>query len=286
MKLQFDADGALARDMKKLTAQAAQRRRLLQWLAGASTLALAGCGGSADEPATSGTTSGSSSGTTTTTSTGSGSCSLIPEETAGPYPGDGSNIVAGSVVNALALAGIVRADIRSSIAGATGVARGVPLALKLKLVNTSASCAALAGYAVYLWHCDREGRYSMYSSGVTAEDYLRGLQQADANGELAFTTIFPGCYAGRMPHMHFEVYRSVAAATSYASKVKTSQIAFPVATCNEVYASTGYAASAANFRDISFATDNVFSDGADTQMAAISGDLSGYAATLTIGIAA
>jgi hypothetical protein len=89
-----------------------------------------------------------------------------------------------------------------------------------------------------------------------------------------------------MPHMHFEVYRSLAAATSYANRVKTSQIAFPVATCGEVYASTGYETSAANFRGVSFATDNVFSDGVDTQMAAISGDLSGYTATLTIGIAA
>lgn len=284
--MEVDLHGGLERDLARLNAQALQRRRLLMWLAGASTLALAGCGGSAEDSTSSATTSGTTTGTST--STGTGSCTLIPipDETAGPYPGDGSNIVAGSVVNALALTGIVRADIRSSIAGATGVAQGVPLVIRLKLVSTSASCASLAGYAIYLWHCDREGRYSMYSTGVAAENYLRGVQQSDANGELSFTTIFPGCYAGRMPHMHFEVYRSLAAATSYANRVKTSQIAFPVATCGEVYASTGYETSAANFRGVSFATDNVFSDGVDTQMAAISGDLSGYTATLTIGIAA
>src|SRR5687768_12031172 len=85
---------------------------------------------------------------------GSSTCSTIPEETAGPYPGDGSN-----GANALALTGIVRSDIRASIAGASGVAEGVLLTITLKVVDSSASCAPLAGYAVYLWHCDREGRY-------------------------------------------------------------------------------------------------------------------------------
>jgi protocatechuate 3,4-dioxygenase beta subunit len=283
-------DQGLVADLNTLSRQMAQRRRALRWLAGtgggalAAALGLAGCGGGGDESTSSTSTStGSTGGGTTTTS---GSCSLIPEETAGPYPGDGSNTANGSIANVLALSGVVRSDIRSSIAGASGVAAGVPLTLRLQLVNTSASCAVLAGRAVYLWHCDREGRYSMYSSGITGENYLRGVQESDANGQLAFTTIFPGCYDGRMPHMHFEVYPSLASATRYTSKQRTSQIAFPVNVCNEVYATSGYTTSASNLARISFSTDNVFSDGVTLQLATLTGSVSaGYVAALQVGVA-
>lgn len=82
----------------------------------------------------------------------------------------------------------------------------------------------------------------MYSSGVTAQNYLRGVQATDATGTATFVSIFPGCYSGRMPHIHFEVYRNVAAASSSANKIKTSQLAFPAAPCNAVYATAGYSA--------------------------------------------
>lgn len=285
----------LARDLALLLQQQQQqRRRTLAWLAGASGLALFGCGGgSASDAAgssgssSSSTSGGSSSSGSSTTTTGTSSCSVIPEETAGPYPGDGSNSVNGSIANALTLSGIVRSDIRSSIAGATGTAEGVPLTLSLRLVNTNGSCADLAGYAIYLWHCDREGRYSMYSSGVTAQNYLRGVQVSGSDGTVSFTTVFPGCYAGRMPHLHFEVYRSANSASAYSNKLRTSQIAFPVAICSAVYAgASGYGSSVANLAAISFATDNVFSDGVGTQTAAISGSVAaGYTASLTVGIA-
>jgi protocatechuate 3,4-dioxygenase beta subunit len=93
---------------------------------------------------------------------------------------------------------------------------------------------------VYLWHCDRAGLYSLYSAGATNQNHLRGVQAANANGVVKFTTIFPGCYAGRWPHMHFEVYRSLTAATSVSNKIATSQIALPKAACDLVYATTGY----------------------------------------------
>jgi protocatechuate 3,4-dioxygenase beta subunit len=277
-----DHDLGLAHDLQQLDRQAAQRRRTLRWLMGAGAVALVGCGGGSDDDAgssTGETGSGSGSGGS------SSSCSLIPEETAGPYPGDGSNTSNGSVANALALSGIVRADIRSSIAGATGVAAGVPLTIVIDLVNTNGACADLSGYAIYLWHCDREGRYSMYSSGVTAENYLRGVQTTGSDGTATFTTIFPGCYSGRMPHMHFEVYRSTTTATSFSNKLRTSQIAFPTDVCNTVYATSGYSASVTNFARISFSSDNVFSDGYTTQLATVTGDLTnGYVARLQVGI--
>ena len=269
-------DTFLADDLNAL-----QRRRTLRWLAGAGALSLFGCGGGDDAgtTASSSTTTGTT-GTTSTTTTSS--CSVIPSETNGPYPADGT-----SSLNALLLSGIVRSDIRSSFAGASAVAAGVPLAVTLTLVNTSASCASLAGYAIYIWHCDQAGRYSLYSSGVTGENFLRGVQATDADGQVTFTTIFPACYAARWPHIHVEIYPSLALATNVSHVSKTTQIAMPEAPCYEVFASTGYSASVANFNQISLATDNVFSDGATLETPTISGSVSaGYALALTVGIAA
>ena len=168
-------------------------------LAGAGALGLLGCGGS--DSATPSTTTGTTTPPTATTTTAA--CSIISEETAGRFPLRGSTTANSSFANALALIEMVRSDIRSSFAGATGTAAGVPLAVTVELVNTNAICADQAGWVVYLWHCDREGRYSMYSSGVTNQNYLRGLQETGADGTVTFTTIFPGCRGGRMPHIHF-----------------------------------------------------------------------------------
>lgn len=280
-----DHPEGLAHDLTTLQ----KRRRALLWLAGAAGVAsapLLACGGGKATSTTSGSTGIStvaSAGNTSAAST----CAVIPEETAGPFPGDGSNSTDSGVANALMLAGIDRSDIRSSFAGATGVATGMALTVTLSLVNTLSNCRDLAGYAIYLWHCDAAGRYSMYSDGVTAENYLRGLQVTDSAGRVTFSTVFPGCYPGRMPHIHFEVYRNLATATGSANQLKTSQLAFPVATCQEVYATRGYGPSAANLAQMSFADDNVFSDGTSLQMASMTGSVTtGYAAALTIGIAA
>jgi protocatechuate 3,4-dioxygenase beta subunit len=217
--------------------------------------------------------------------TGGGTCTAIPEETGGPYPGDGTNSNGSGIANALALSGIVHSDIRTSVAPGSATAAGIRTTLKLQIVNVGASCADAAGAAVYLWHCDRDGNYSMYANGLTRENYLRGVQEADSTGTVSFTTIFPGCYAGRMPHIHFEVYPSLAKATGAANRVKTSQFTFPLATLNEVYATSTYASSARNLAGISYATDNVFSDGTSLQMASVSGDpVNGYVVTLTIGV--
>lgn len=294
--MHHDHDLGLAHDLHRLQQQAMQRRTALRWLlgTGAGALGLAGCGGGGSDAAasTSSASTGSSGSASTGGSTTSGgstssSCSVIPEETAGPYPADGSNSVNGSIANALALTGIVRSDIRASIAGANGVATGVPLQISIELVNTNSSCADLSGYAIYLWHCDALGRYSMYSSGVTGENYLRGVQATGSDGRATFQTIYPGCYAGRMPHMHFEVYRSTDAASSWSNKIKTSQIAFPTDVSSAVYATSGYGSSASNAAQISFSTDNIFSDGYTSQLATVTGSVSaGYVATLRVGIAA
>jgi len=160
----------------------------------------------------------------------------------------------------------------------------VPLTIVLNIVSAS-SCAPLAGRAVYLWHCDRLGRYSLYSQGVTNQNYLRGTQEADSSGRVTFTSIFPGCYSGRWPHIHFEVYPSLTSASRVTNKTATSQIALPKAACDEVYATRGYATSVTNLSQISLATDMVFSDGASLELATMSGSAAGgFPAALTVAI--
>ncbi len=169
----------------------------------------------------------------------------------------------------------------------TGTAEGVPLTVTLTLVDSGDSCKPLAGYAVYLWHCDREGRYSLYSSGVTNQNYLRGVQATDSNGQVTFTTIFPACYSGRWPHIHFEIYPSLSSATAVGNKVATSQLALPEEACDAVYTTTGYQSSVTNMQQVSLSNDNVFRDGSESQLAATTGNVtSGYVATLTVAIKA
>ena len=279
-----DHPEGLAHDLTTLQ----KRRRALLWLAGATGVACApllACGGGKATNATSGSTGISTVASAGNTSSDSSTCAVIPEETAGPFPGDGSNNTDSGVANALMLAGIDRSDIRSSFAGATGVATGMALTVTLSLVNTLSNCSDLAGYAIYLWHCDAAGRYSMYSDGVTAENYLRGVQAADADGWVEFTTIFPGCYAGRWPHVHFEVYESLDAATSVTNKLRTSQLAFPEDVCREVYATDGYESSVSNLSGVSLDSDGIFSDGYSLQMATMKGSAAGgLTATLNVPI--
>ncbi|WMW81300.1 intradiol ring-cleavage dioxygenase [Undibacterium cyanobacteriorum] len=277
----------LAADLDAILALNTDRRQSLRWLAvGLAGLPLLGCGGGDSVASVTSTSTSTGSGSTSGTS-GSGTCSVIPEETAGPYPGDGTNSNTSGIVNVLAMSGVVRRDIRASFNGASAVADGVPLTIKLKINNANASCGAAGGFSVYLWHCDKDGNYSLYSSGVTNQNYLRGVQEADANGEIIFTSIYPGCYSGRVPHIHFEIFPSLAKSTSVLNRIKTSQLTFPTAISQEVYTDSRYSASVRNLAQISFATDNVFSDGTSLQMATVTGNLTeGYVASLTINVSA
>ncbi len=264
------------------------RRGLFGIGAGVGLVALAGCG---DDGSMGGSGSGSGSTRPSPRAGGGpgGADSSVevaegefPEETAGPYPGDGSN-----GPNALTASGVVRSDIRPSFGSASGVAEGVPTTVRLRILDLQGDDATpLIGAAVYLWHCDREGRYSMYSEGVTEENYLRGVQEADADGRLEFTTIFPATYAGRWPHMHFEVYESIDAATSASDKLRTSQLAIPEDVASEVYETAeGYESSIETLSQVSLDNDVVFSDGYSLQMAKVTGSVEeGYAIALTVPV--
>jgi protocatechuate 3,4-dioxygenase beta subunit len=292
-----DHDRGLQYDLHTMAERARQRRRALGFLlAGGSAALVAACGGggTSSDTSSSGSSSsggsssgGSSSGGTTTTS-----CIANASETAGPYPGDGSNTVNGMASNVLTESGVVRSDIRSSFGSSTTVAEGVPLALTLTVVNSNVNCTPLAGYAVYLWHCTRDGAYSLYSSGIQDENFLRGVQVTDSNGQATFQTIFPGAYSGRYPHIHFEVYPSLALATLYTNKILTSQMALPRDICSTVYAgATGYSASVANLAGVTIASDNVFGDNTTAQMTQMTPTLAGsvsagYTGTILIGVPA
>ncbi|MCX5042037.1 intradiol ring-cleavage dioxygenase [Aldersonia sp. NBC_00410] len=251
------------------------RRRMLGLFGiGAATVGLAACDRSTT--ATSAASSTASSAATATTS-----LTEIPDETAGPYPGDGSN-----GPDVLEQSGIVRSDIRSSFGAATGTAEGVPMTLELTILDLANGGAPFDGAAVYVWHCDRTGGYSMYSDGIADQNFLRGVQIADAAGKVRFTSIFPACYSGRWPHIHFEVYPDQSSITDATAAIATSQVALPKNACDAVFATSGYEASVANLTQVSLTSDNVFGDdGGASQIGTVSGDLSsGYAVSLTAAV--
>jgi protocatechuate 3,4-dioxygenase beta subunit len=113
--------------------------------------------------------SGAASSAAGDTAVGGEECvEAIPEETVGPFPADGSR-AGNTSLNALALAGIVRSDIRTSL-GTNNTTQGIPCNFELTLVDSSDGCTPLADYALYIWHCDRGGNYSMYSSAAVIDD--------------------------------------------------------------------------------------------------------------------
>ena len=272
------------------------RRSLGMFLGAGTAAALAACtpgGSTAASPASASASPTGSAAAATTTSSAPATASPtltraiaecgveIPQETAGPYPGDGSN-----GPNVLEASGVVRQDITSSFGTSTTTVHGVPLTVTLTLLDNTNGCTPLAGAAVYAWHCDRDGKYSMYDSGLTNENYLRGVQEADANGQVTFQTIYPGAYSGRWPHIHFEVFESMSNATAAGQVLAVSQIALTDAACKEVYASAGYETSARNFPRTTLKSDNVFGDdGGIYQLATMSGSVSaGYTAGLNVTV--
>ena len=214
-------------------------------------------------------------------------CVALPWETAGPYPGDGTNAKRGRIVNVLTQEGVIREDLRASFGAFSGTADGVRLDIELTLQD-AAGCTPLAGHAIYIWACDTTGNYSLYD--IADANYLRGVGISDDNGVVRFTTIFPGCYDGRWPHIHFEVFQSAEAAVSGEASALTAQIALPEADCSNVYAADArYSNGTRNLARITLASDNVFRDNTEAQIGqqtlALSGDPSnGYVGTLTIPV--
>ncbi len=251
------------------------RRDAIRLLGGAGLALIAGCAtgsvastttalaaGSASTSIASGTTL---AGSSSTVFGGDGTCVLIPEETAGPYPLD----LSGDEV-------FFRSDI-------TEGRPGVPLALTMALVNASADCAPISDARVDLWHCDADGNYSGFGQpGVdtTGETFCRGIQISDGAGLVTFKTIYPGWYPGRITHVHFQVFLGD-------GLVATSQLAFPPEITDAVYAVEPYSAKGPNTSVAEISQDNVFSDGSQYQLASVTGDVSSsLEGSLLVGVAA
>jgi len=222
-------------------------RREAMAVMGAAGAAIAfGCGDSPTEPS-------STSGSSTTTRTNA-ACSVTPTETVGPYP---------------SLTDLFRSDIREN-------KQGTVLTLTIKVVNTNAGCAAVPNANVEIWHVDAAGNYSQYGTQTT-QTYLRGIQTTNSNGEVTFTTIYPGWYQGRATHIHAEV-------TIGGVSRKVTQIAFPESVNNTVHTSGAYSSRGTN--PMSNASDGIFADSLSSELVTPSGSVSaGYAATFQIAIA-
>lgn len=256
-----DHDLGLRHDLPRLVS----RRSALAVLAGGFGSVLVGCGADARGPAAGAPPAGAG---------------VVAEETAGPFPANGSN-----GPDVLTASGVVRRDITRSFADASGTADGLPTRLEMTLLDVAGGGGPMAGAAVYVWHCTRDGAYSLYEEPVLGENFLRGVQAAGADGKVVFDTIFPGAYRGRYPHVHFEVYASLDLATASQPKLRTSQVALPKDACDLAYASAGYEGSRANFAQVSLESDGVFADGYASQLAKSSGSAGdGLALTLNVGV--
>jgi protocatechuate 3,4-dioxygenase beta subunit len=209
-------------------------------------------------------------GTSSTGSTNGSSatnCSVTPTETEGPFP-------------TKVPTNFVRKDITD---GRTGVALGVTITIK----NANAGCAALAGALVDVWHCDKDGYYSEYggsgmqSVNLTTVDFLRGRQTTDATGLVGFTSVFPGWYSGRAPHIHVHIYNAAG------KSLLVTQIAFPYDVTNTVYTTAQAKGYTKGPQDTINERDGVFSDGFTMELGTLSGSVAtGYTLTHTIVVSA
>ncbi len=257
-------------------------------LSALSALTIAGCGGesssgsssssaasSSSASSSSSSTSSASSSTSSAASSSSGtclistpSCVVAPTEVLGPYPAFQNGIVT--------LSSIYRQNMVSDLTGRFADRTGVPLTMDIKLVNVNNNCAPMVGHDVYVWHCDKDGNYSYYGS-YTNSYFLRAAQTTNACGEVTFTTVFPGWYSGRHPHLHLAV------ALGTTSEAVT-QMAWPQSVLTNVYSSSLY--SARGQADTTLAGDGIF-QGNTGQIATTTGSVAtGYRSQWVLGIAA
>jgi protocatechuate 3,4-dioxygenase beta subunit len=188
-------------------------------------------------------------------------CVLTNAETAGPFP----------IKNP---ASLVKPDIR-------GNREGLKLTTKLTIKNKNTGCTAVEGLMVDIWMCDADGDYSEYGGGtLSASNWLRGRQITNSAGEVLFTTIFPGWYRGRAPHIHVEVLNNTG------KSLLVTQIAFPKEICDKVYTEVP-AYKARGMQDTTNERDGVFRDGFANEMGTFSGSLAaGYDLSHTIVVSA
>jgi protocatechuate 3,4-dioxygenase beta subunit len=189
---------------------------------------------------------------------GLGTCTMLPEQTAGPFPLDEQ---------------FVRRDI-------TEGHPGHPLRLGFRVVDTV--CAPIPGAAVEIWHTDATGDYSAFADGGGGKDeaegttFLRGTQVAGDDGIVEFATIYPGWYRGRAVHIHVRVHQD-------GQVVRTSQVYFDEAYTEDVFATGEYAEFGPP--DTTWAQDGIAGDpSADGTSLSLSAEGSGTRALLNLAV--
>lgn len=192
-------------------------------------------------------------------------CVVSPEQTVGPYYAD---------------VRLNRADVRADTTTGT-VKEGVPLQLTIRVSQVSnGSCLPIKGAIVEIWHCDALGVYSAFAQEGTADqNFLRGYQTTDANGQVQFTTIYPGWYRGRTVHIHFKVHTTGTNGQAYEF---TSQLYFDDEISDQVFAQAPY--NSKGRRDQTNATDSIYRDGGDQLMLTLAPAHGGYTGTFHVGL--
>jgi len=191
------------------------------------------------------------------------SCIVRPALTEGPYFVDEK---------------LNRSDIRSDPTDGA-IKPGLPLHITLNVSSISGSaCTALSGATVDVWHCDAAGVYSDVNDpgfSTKGKKFLRGYQTTDANGQVQFTTIYPGWYSGRAVHIHFKI--RTASGHDF-----TSQWFFDDSLSDQVFAAVPYAARGA--RDTRNSNDGIFNGGGQQLVLALTPANGGYTTSFDIGL--
>jgi protocatechuate 3,4-dioxygenase beta subunit len=193
-------------------------------------------------------------------------CTVTPALTEGPYFVDER---------------LNRSDIRSD--PSTGAAKaGVPLTMRLQLSQISAlvGCTPLVGALVDMWHCDALGVYSdIAAQSSRGQRFLRGYQISDANGEVRFTTVYPGWYQGRAVHIHFKVRTNPGSSSGLEF---TSQLFFDEALTDIVHAQSPYTTKGR--RDTLNSRDGIYSGGGSQLLLPLAASEGGYDGTMYVGV--
>jgi len=209
-----------------------------------------------------------------------GACMLNPSTSEGPYYLQGA---------------LFRRDI-------TEGKKGVPLTVRLTVRNQRRNCAPLKGAFVELWQPDAWGYFSGYTalppggtvpdadadtSGADPGTFLRGYQRTGADGVAEFTTIFPGWYKKRAPHIYVKVHTGgrKTGRTYEGGRVNwTGQLFFEDRYTDAVYARAPYTEHIGTHARL--AQDAVYHGGGERDgLLHVTGSAErGFVASLTVGI--
>lgn len=195
------------------------------------------------------------------------SCKETPVETEGPFPTHDP-------------AAFLRSDLRK------GDGLGSTLVSAITVVDVNNSCKPVENVYIDIWHCDVDGNYSEYggsqmqSSDYTDKHWLRGRQLTDSNGQVKFTSIFPGWYQGRATHIHAHIFDTDGNSLLVTQMAFQDNLAMDVNINGSDYGYTkginGYTYNNA---------DNVFRDGASQEMSVVTGSLDkGFELAITLHV--